>query len=373
MILPPTPATPGGPGAPDGQGPLFVAPPLVRSWYLLGPASEVPAGRVISRELLGQPVVIFRGRSGPAHTLAAHCWHMGAHLGAGRVVGDRLRCPLHHWEYDGGGICRHVPGTAGAPAAARQPAYPTAEHLGGLFVFNAPAPSFPLPSFQHLALPRLRVSLGRPVRVRCPWYAVAANAFDKQHLETVHRRAVREAPTVTRPDPYRIQLRYVSRVVGRSPADETMRRLSGDRIAVTVTCWGGTVVTVESDLGRVRGALLIGLLPIASPDSPGSPATVGAHGGAAETEIRPIFTAPRTHLPALDAVRLAVSRWLFSKFLERDIGILEGMRFRPRLPLPADEPMGAYLDFLRDLPPAGQAPALPNGTAHEAGPSLRSG
>ncbi|HEX2033981.1 MAG TPA: hypothetical protein VHS99_07340 [Chloroflexota bacterium] len=84
-------------------------------------------------------------------------------------------------------------------------------------------------------------------------------------------------------------------------------------------------------------------------------------------------SAPRTHLPALDAVRLAVSRWLFSKFLERDIGILEGMRFRPRLPLPADEPMGAYLDFLRDLPPAGQAPALPNGTAHEAGPSLRSG
>jgi hypothetical protein len=46
------------------------------------------------------------------------------------------------------------------------------------------------------------------------------------------------------------------------------------------------------------------------------------------------------------------SQLLFSRFLERDVKVLEGMRFRPRLPLPEGEPMLHYLRFLHDLPPA---------------------
>jgi hypothetical protein len=214
-----------------------------------------------------------------------------------------------------------------------------AERFGGVFVFNGPAPLFPLPSFSAPDDRDLQVSHGRPVYVRCPWYAVAANAFDRQHLQTVHARALREPPVVERPDAYRIRLRYVSRVVGHGAADEMMRRLSGDRIRVAVTCWGGNVLTVESDLGRARGALLLSLLPVA--------------GG---TEITPIFVVHRAGPgavgAALRAARLAVSRWLFSRFLERDVGLLDGMRFRPRLPLPADEPMASYLAFLQGLPPA---------------------
>ncbi len=47
-----------------------------------------------------------------------------------------------------------------------------------------------------------------------------------------------------------------------------------------------------------------------------------------------------------------VSRWLYSAFLGRDVAILDGMRFRARLPLPEGEPLAAFLDYLHGLPAA---------------------
>ena len=77
-----------------------------RSWYLLCRSCDVRKGQIVSREFLGKSVVIFRGGDDAVHVLAAHCWHMGAHLGKGRIVGECIRCPLHHWEWDGAGVCR---------------------------------------------------------------------------------------------------------------------------------------------------------------------------------------------------------------------------------------------------------------------------
>ena len=52
------------------------------------------------------------------------------------------------------------------------------------------------------------------------------------------------------------------------------------------------------------------------------------------------------------ALNAAGSRWLLSKFLERDVPILGGMRFAPRSSPPADDPLQKYLEFLDGLPPA---------------------
>ena len=310
-------------------------PRRARSWYLVCRSADVRPGAVVGREVAGRPVAIYRERGGALHALSAHCAHMGAHLGGGTVTGDRLRCPLHGWEYDGQGVCRHSPGLAAPPAYARQRAYPVAERYGGVFVFDGPEPLFPPPAFSTVDDAELRVGYGRPVRLACPWFALAANAFDGQHLQTVHQRILHAPPEVAALDRYRLQLRYVSRVAGQSPADRAIRRLSRDRIAVTITCWGGTVLTIESDLGRTRGALLVGLQP---------------DGNA--TVAQPVVGVRRTGAAPADALRVAVSRWLYSAFLGRDVAILDDMRFRARLPLPEGEPLAAFLDYLHGLPAA---------------------
>lgn len=304
------------------------------SWYLVCRSDELRPGATLSRDFLGKPVVLFRGREdGAVHTLAAHCTHLGTHLGGGTVVGDCLRCPLHHWEYDGAGVCRRIPAAPSVPPGVRQFAYPTVERFGSVLVFNGATPAFDAPAFSAMDEADLKTAVGRAVALRCPWFLVAANGFDIQHLETVHERALREPPCLEILDAHRIRLRYVSRVTGRSAVDRVMRHLSRNRIAVTITCWGGSVVTVESDLGRVKSALLLGVLPTA-----------------AGVEVTPIFGVKRTGSAPVDTSRVALARWLFGGFLRRDVAILDDLRFRPRLLLPQDEMLRRYLEFVDALP-----------------------
>jgi hypothetical protein len=162
---------------------------------------------------------------------------------------------------------------------------------------------------------------------------VVANAFDVQHLQTVHERALRTEPTLRQLDPHRFEFRYESRVTGRSLMDRTIRRISGDRIRITITCWGGPLLTVESDLGRIRSSLLLGVMPTAT-----------------GVDVTPLFALPSSRFRALDRLRLALCRWLFTGFMSRDIAIMEGMVFRPGAALPEDEALLRFLGFLKGLP-----------------------
>src|SRR5438067_11872196 len=118
------------------HGGEFSVPARVQSWYPVCRSAELRPGAILTRDFLGRSIVVFRTRSGAVHALAAHCWHMGTHLGRGTVEGERIRCPLHHWESDGRGVCRRAPGLPGPPGYARQLAYPAAERYGAIFLFN---------------------------------------------------------------------------------------------------------------------------------------------------------------------------------------------------------------------------------------------
>ena len=312
---------------------VFDPPSRPAAWYLLSPTSALPRERVLTRRVGAEEVVLFRTAGGRVGALAAHCWHMGAHLGNGCVAGEQLRCPLHHWEWDREGSCARVPGASRAPASARQPAFPVAERLGGVWVWVGGGEPGPLPGFETFADGELRTVLGGTVRLRCPWFAPAANGFDAQHLGTVHGRALREPPQLDLPEPHRLRMRYLSRVTGRGLADRIMRRLSGDHIRVRLNCWGGSAVTVESDVGRMRSALLLAFVPVGD-----------------EVEVRPVFTTRRGRVPGVDRVRLAVARFLFTRFIEKDVGVMQGIRFRPRLPAPGNETLEAFLRWATTLP-----------------------
>jgi len=307
------------PAAPADQENLFP-----QAWYMLCRSRDIPIGAVRSHTLVGLPIVLFRTSTGTLHAVDAHCAHMGTHLGSGSVVNDCLRCPLHHWMFEPDGHCR------GRDAAQRT--WPVVERFGAVFVFLGPRPLFDVPHFA--AGSDLCTLIGRTVSINCPWLAITSNGFDMQHLHAVHERALREPPQVEALDPFRLQLRYVSRVTGHGLPDRTMKWLSGDHIRVAITSWGGTIFTVESQVGRHTSMLLLSLMPA----------------GDNTVNITPLFARRRSGFAPVNYLGIRLAGWLFLRFLVKDVAMMRNMRFQRPLGLSPDEPMQRFLDYVDHLP-----------------------
>jgi nitrite reductase/ring-hydroxylating ferredoxin subunit len=100
--------------------PRYPFPATPDGWYGLCLSDELPVGGVAPLRYFGRELVAFRGEDGGARVFAAHCPHLGAHLGiGGKVEGDGIRCPFHGWRYDGAGCLVEVPRLAGRLPAVR--------------------------------------------------------------------------------------------------------------------------------------------------------------------------------------------------------------------------------------------------------------
>jgi nitrite reductase/ring-hydroxylating ferredoxin subunit len=306
------------------------APPqLVPCWTTVCASSDLRPGKVIPFAFGNRPVAIFRGRDhGVVYALPAHCQHQGVDLTHGTVVGDRLRCPLHHWEYSD--RCERIPGIEGPPRPTARPHYQVTERFGMIFLHPGSNAAMPPPGFS-VEDRDLYFRSGPAVTVRCPWYVPVANAFDMVHLRTVHRRELKTEPVVSQPDPLTFHVQYATSVVGEGWSDRAMRLLSGNDIRVRITCIG-TILRVEAFAGSRRSFLMVSLRP--TPDG---------------VSLLPLFGVPRTRSGGhLLHGRLAAA--LFTAFLTRDLYVLNGIRFPPGFIDSRDETLNACYRYLCQLP-----------------------
>ena len=292
---------------------------------MICPSSDLRRGRVTRFDLGGNSIVLFRGASGAVNALPSHCEHQGVDLSHGSVVGDVLRCPLHHWEYTN--RCVRIPGSTKAPRSIAR--YHAAERFGMIFVHLGTAPMSAIPGFS-VEDESLHFRAGRTVEIECPWYVPVANAFDMGHLQTVHRRELASAPEVSYPDARTFLVKYATRVIGTGWSDRAMRVLSGNDVRVKVTCTGGALIQVESMIRDWRGYLMVCLRP--------TPTGVS---------ILPIFGVPRRGLHRLHA---RVAGALFTAFLSRDVEALSGIRFPAGFLDNQDATINACYRFLCGLP-----------------------
>jgi vanillate O-demethylase monooxygenase subunit len=119
---------------PPASVPDFSA--LRRCWHPIGFADEV-AGDPKRVRLLGEDLVVWRDSKGQPHVLRDLCIHRGTALSLGRVVGDRLMCPYHGWQYGSDGVCKAIPqleDPTRVPGKARVDAFRCEERLGLLWV-----------------------------------------------------------------------------------------------------------------------------------------------------------------------------------------------------------------------------------------------
>ncbi len=97
-------------------------------WYVACLSRELGARDVVSRTILGTPLVLFRDGDGKARVLRDRCLHRGTPLSAGRVINGTLACPYHGWMYNGDGACVHIPSLGDAQRGATLSAAEHATH-----------------------------------------------------------------------------------------------------------------------------------------------------------------------------------------------------------------------------------------------------
>ena len=140
------------------------AAPLREAWYYAAPARHLRPGRLLARQMLGEPVVLGRDRSGAVFALRDICPHRGMPLSAGHFDGEQIECCYHGWRFRPDGRCTAIPSLAMGQAfdlstvsVARYPAY---EAQGNIWVYFGDdpghAPEVPrVEGFTESAAPRL--------------------------------------------------------------------------------------------------------------------------------------------------------------------------------------------------------------------------
>ena len=311
----------------------FTLPNDLMAWFMVCTTAELKRGHILSRQLAGKEIIVYRGGSRQVFAVSAHCPHMGTHLKNGTVIDDAIRCPLHHWVFDGAGFCQHSTRPDGSSHCERLKTFPVAEAFGAIYVFNGEKALFPPPKFSLVGPEKLRIKPGSPVELSCSWHAPTANGFDMQHFQTVHGRALRKPPVVDQISSYILRLRYTSKVTGKKLSDRIMKWLSRNKIQAVITSWGGSVVTVEIYTGRTRSFLLLNFLPTST-----------------GVRITPIYGMVKSRFFVYDRFRLMITAWLFNAFLKRDVSILKDMEFRPCLARSEDPILFEYFNFLHQFP-----------------------
>jgi phenylpropionate dioxygenase-like ring-hydroxylating dioxygenase large terminal subunit len=164
--------------------------PFPFGWFCVAESDELAAGDVRTVHYFGRDLVLFRGEGGAAHAFDPYCPHLGAHLGVGGVVvGDTLRCPFHHWRYDGTGRCVEIPYAKRIPPAAKLHAWPLCERNGLLFVWYHPLgepPAWEVPELSEWGSAGWTEPTVRRFEVRSHPQEMAENTVDPVHFRFVH-------------------------------------------------------------------------------------------------------------------------------------------------------------------------------------------
>jgi aminopyrrolnitrin oxygenase len=307
------------------------------SWYLFGSTCEVNDS-IQSREIFGRRVVVFRTETGKWVAMDARCSHLGSDLAHGCVIGERIQCPYHHWEYDISGHCAHIPAQLDIPAFARQRTFPVQERHGYLFVFNAPEPLFPLPFYEGCDPAEMTASQCMEQTLDCAWYLVGSNAFDLQHFKASHDRRLINTSTIEVLTPFSRRASARFSVSGNSLQDKLTRALAGNEVELSITDYCGNMLLAVATFRRTRSYGLVATEPLSGN----------------RVRVRIIAFVPRSRnvilRALLDRVSASIRHEAICRFLSADGLRLNGASYNPQRFIEADRHLVEYFRWLAEVP-----------------------
>ena len=158
-------------------------------WWIAATASEIGRARLLSRRILGLPVMFYRRVDGTVVALEDRCPHRGTPLSLGWLEQDRVVCGYHGLRFATDGRCVRIPTQEQIPRHACVRAYPVVET--GPFVWiwtGAPeqADTHQVPVHPWLTDARWVAALGY-IHVKANYMMLKENVLDLTHFAYVHR------------------------------------------------------------------------------------------------------------------------------------------------------------------------------------------
>ena len=163
------------------------SPVFRRFWYVAMPVARLDQGPQ-PFQLFDEEMVLWKTPEGRVAALADRCCHRSAKLSLGELVGDRIACPYHGWEFDASGQCRRIPQMPEHTphAGCRVPSYQVQERYSYVWVcLDEPLTDIP-------ALPEAAGGAYRLIpEFHEVWdmslFRLVDNWFDLAHVAFVHR------------------------------------------------------------------------------------------------------------------------------------------------------------------------------------------
>jgi len=172
---------------PKGASSLIALNP--KAWYVVAHSREVSPKRLVSKKVLGKPLVLFRDAKGQAMVWLDQCPHRNVALSEGRLIAGQVECGYHGWRFDTSGSCVRVPGL---PEGEEPPSrcvtrFPVKEQQGFVWVWldltkEPEGEPFHFEYADRSDYFTVRKSLETPGTVRM----VAENALDVPHTAFLH-------------------------------------------------------------------------------------------------------------------------------------------------------------------------------------------
>ena len=79
-------------------------------WYFAGLSSDITKGKMVRREIAGEPITLGRDESGTVFAMRDICPHRAAPLSKGCIKSGTVECPYHGWRFGiTDGACQEIP------------------------------------------------------------------------------------------------------------------------------------------------------------------------------------------------------------------------------------------------------------------------
>lgn len=167
--------------------------PLPFGWFAVAMSNDIAAGEQRTLKYFDTEFVVWRGEDGELRAVDPYCPHLGAHLGVGgKVVGNDLRCPFHHWSFNGEGGVTDIPYTKLVPPKLKRsclPTWPIQETMGVVFVWYHPrkaAPKWALATVPELAAGQWVLGETHEWIMKIHIQEITENGQDYAHFRAVH-------------------------------------------------------------------------------------------------------------------------------------------------------------------------------------------
>ncbi|MGV4986834.1 aromatic ring-hydroxylating oxygenase subunit alpha [Streptomyces sp. NRAIS4] len=311
--------------------------PFPSGWFALARSRELAPGRVLTRRLADEDVVLYRTRDGRPYAVRAYCPHLGAHLGVGGTVeDDNLVCPFHRFAFAPDGVCVSTPD--GPPPRARLEHHTVRERNGFVFVWRRHDGSPPTWELPDTSPASAAPTASWATDVHAHIQELAENTADLRHLSVVHD------VTVWKADPAQVQGPYLRTYLRLGPNQSLLKKIQWDH---TFLLAGMGYLRIELPLPALGLVVHLWVMHI-----PTGPRLTRLMLATTCTDTRPRSAgASLLRRPVRRAIARAML-WTAVGKVQDDVRIWNAKRYEPRPRLAAgDDAIGLYRHWVRQFYP----------------------